>query len=177
MKKNLQLFAVLNIAEEICSKHGFGRVFIHRDEVVLLTIHEEGEETDITGKTFELLEEIRQNVQRFLKLTVTAGSGTVCSSPALLFNSFGDAMQALDYRLILGNNRVIWIEDVESRSSTLLTYDELTQQSLIRTIKLGTVQELKEVVEELFAGLDAEQVSTQDYQIFAGDFYIYPASG
>lgn len=169
-EKNLQLFAVLNIAEEICSKHGFGRVFIHRDEVVLLTIHEEGEETDITGKTFELLEEIRQNVQRFLKLTVTAGSGTVCSSPALLFNSFGDAMQALDYRLILGNNRVIWIEDVESRSSTLLTYDELTQQSLIRTIKLGTVQELKEVVEELFAGLDAEQVSTQDYQIFCWRF-------
>lgn len=41
-EKNLQLFAVLNIAEEICSKHGFGRVFIHRDEVVLLTIHEEG---------------------------------------------------------------------------------------------------------------------------------------
>lgn len=169
-EKNLQLFAVLNIAEEICSKHGFGRVFIHRDEVVLLTIHEEGEETDITGKTFELLEEIRQNVQRFLKLTVTAGSGTVCSSPALLFNSFGDALQALDYRLILGNNRVIWIEDVESRSSTLLTYDELTQQSLIRTIKLGTVQELKEVVEDLFAGLDAEQVSTQDYQIFCWRF-------
>lgn len=75
-------------------------------------------------------------------------------------------MQALDYRLILGNNRVIWIEDVESRSNTLLAYDELTQQSLIRTIKMGTVQELKEVVEELFGGLNAEQVSTQDYQIF-----------
>jgi two-component system response regulator YesN len=165
-EKNLQLFAVLNIADELCTKHNFGRVFIHRDEVVLLSICDAGEEAEITVKTFEILEEIRQNVQRFLKLTVTAGSGTVCHSPAMLFNSFGDAMQALDYRLILGNNRVIWIEDVESRSNTLLAYDELTQQSLIRTIKMGTVQELKEVVEELFGGLDAEQVSTQDYQIF-----------
>ncbi|WP_313641824.1 response regulator [Paenibacillus sp.] len=165
-EKNLQLFAVLNIAEELCTKHNFGRVFIHRDEVVLLSICDAGEETEITGKTFEILEEIRHNVQRFLKLTVTAGSGTVCHSPAMLFNSFGDAMQALDYRLILGNNRVIWIEDVESRSNALLAYDELTQQSLIRTIKMGTVQELKEVVEDLFGGLDAEQVSTQDYQIF-----------
>ncbi|NOU78576.1 response regulator [Paenibacillus sp. LMG 31459] len=164
--RNLQLFAVLNIAEEICQKHSFGKVFIHRDDVVLLSVSQGTDESEITGRTFAILEEIRQNVQRFLKLTVTAGAGTVCRMPSLLFNSFGDALQALDYRLILGNNRVIWIEDVESRSSQMLAYDELTQQSLIRTIKLGTVQELREVVDELFGGLDTAQVSTQDYQIF-----------
>ncbi|AIQ30768.1 transcriptional regulator [Paenibacillus sp. FSL P4-0081] len=164
--RNLQLFAVLNIAEEICQKHSFGKVFIHRDDVVLLSVSQETDESEITGRTFAILEEIRQNVQRFLKLTVTAGAGTVCRMPSMLFNSFGDALQALDYRLILGNNRVIWIEDVESRPSQMLAYDELTQQSLIRTIKLGTVQELREVVDELFGGLDTAQVSTQDYQIF-----------
>jgi two-component system response regulator YesN len=164
--RNLQLFAVLNIADEICQKHSFGKVFIHRDDVVLLSVSQEPDESEITSRTFAILEEIRQNVQRYLKLTVTAGAGTVCRLPSMLFNSFGDALQALDYRLILGNNRVIWIEDVESRSSQMLAYDELTQQSLIRTIKLGTVQELREVVDELFGGLDAGQVSTQDYQIF-----------
>ncbi|MHA6533372.1 response regulator [Paenibacillus sp. BAC0078] len=164
--RNLQLFAVLNIAEEICHKISFGKVFIHRDDVVLLSVSAGRDETEITAKTFAILEEIRQNVQRFLKLTVTAGAGTVCGSPSLLSDSFGDALQALDYRLILGNNRVIWIEDVESRVGRMLAYDELTRQSLIRTVKLGTVQELKEVVNELFSGLDAEQVSTQDYQIF-----------
>ncbi|MFF2908196.1 response regulator [Paenibacillus sp. NPDC057934] len=164
--RNLQLFAVLNIAEEICEKHDFGKVFIHRDNVVLLSVSSEQEEAEITGKTFMILEEIGQNVQRFLKLTVTSGAGTVCQSPELLFNSFGDALQALDYRVILGNNRVIWIEDVESRSTQMLDYDDLSQQSLIRTIKLGTVQELKTVVDGLFAGLDIAQVSMQDYQIF-----------
>lgn len=164
--RNLQLFAVLNIAEEICQKHSFGKVFIHRDDVVLLSVSQGTDESEMTARTFTILEEIRQNVQRFLKLTVTAGAGTVCRMPSMLFNSFGDALQALDYRLILGNNRVIWIEDVESRSSQMLAYDELTQQSLIRTIKLGTVQELREVVDELFGGLDTAQVSTQDYQIF-----------
>ncbi|MEK3902357.1 MULTISPECIES: response regulator [unclassified Paenibacillus] len=164
--RNLQLYAVLNIAEEICQKHDFGKVFIHRDDVVLLSVSESPEESDITARTFAILEEICQNVQRFLKLTVTAGAGTVCRAPSMLFHSFGDALQALDYRLILGNNRVIWIEDVESRSSRMLDFDELTQQSLIRTIKLGTVQELREVVDELFRGLDTEQVSAQDYQIY-----------
>ncbi|WP_042200622.1 response regulator [Paenibacillus camerounensis] len=163
---NLQLFAILNIAGEICQKHAFGKVFIHRDDVVLLSVSRAADETEITGSTFAILEEIRQNVQRFLKLTVTAGAGTVCQSAAMLFNSFSDAMQALDYRLILGNNRVIWIEDVESRAHQLPAFDELTQQSLIRTIKLGTVHELRQVVDELFGGLDTAQVSTQDYQIF-----------
>lgn len=164
--RNLQLFAVLNIAEEICTKHSFGKVFIHRDDIVMLSVSEEQDEAAITGETLDVLEEIRQNVQRFLKLTVTAGAGTVCQTPSLLFTSFTDALQALDYRLILGNNRVIWIEDVESRSNRLLAYDELTEQSLIRTIKLGTVQELTNTVDELFGGLDVDQVSTQDYQIF-----------
>ncbi|AIQ48109.1 transcriptional regulator [Paenibacillus sp. FSL R7-0273] len=163
---NLQLFAILNIAEEICQKHAFGRVFIHRDDVVLLSASQAADEAEITGSTLTVLEEIRQNVQRYLKLTVTAGAGTVCRSAGMLFNSFADAVQALDYRLILGNNRVIWIEDVESRAHQLPAFDELTQQSLIRTIKLGTVQELKQVVDELFGGLDTAQVSTQDYQIF-----------
>lgn len=165
-ERNLQLFAVLNIAEEICSKQGTGRVFIHRDDIVLLSMGGGAGEADMMAQTFAILEEVLQKVQRFLKLTVTAGVGTVCALPDLLFQSFGDALQALDYRLILGNNRVIWIEDVESRSSRLLSYDELTQQSLIRTIKLGTVQELRAVIDELFGGLDADQVSAQDFQIF-----------
>ncbi|SET50127.1 response regulator [Paenibacillus sp. NFR01] len=163
---NLQLFAVLNIAEEICLKHGFGKVFIHRDDVVLLSQTAEKDESAIAVKTLEVLEEIRQNVRHFLKLTVTAGAGAVCPSPSHLSSSFADALQALDYRLILGNDRVIWIEDVESRSGQTLVFDELTQQSLIRTLKLGTLPELKTVVDELFGGLDAGHVSAQDYQIF-----------
>lgn len=163
---NLQLFAVLNIAEEICLKHGFGKVFIHRDDVVLLSQTAQKDESAIAVKTLEVLEEIRQNVRHFLKLTVTAGAGAVCQSPSHLSSSFADALQALDYRLILGNDRVIWIEDVESRSGQTLVFDELTQQSLIRTLKLGTLPELKTVVDELFGGLDAGHVSAQDYQIF-----------
>ncbi|WP_150273676.1 response regulator [Paenibacillus tepidiphilus] len=164
--RNLQLFAVLNIAEELCLKHGFGKVFIHRDEVVLLSVSPADDKGAVSGQTLALLEEIRRHVQRFLKLTVTAGAGTVCTAPAHLSDSFSDALQALDYRLILGNNRVIWIEDVESRANQLPAYDELSRQALIRTIKLGTVQELTEVIDGLFGGLDADQLSTADYEIF-----------
>ncbi|WP_151734537.1 response regulator [Paenibacillus tengchongensis] len=164
--RGLQLFAVLNIAEELCRKHGFGKVFIHRDEVALLSVSAADDESAVSGQTLRLLEEIRHNVERFLKLTVTAGAGTVCTAPEFLAGSFSDALQALDYRLILGNNRVIWIEDVESRTHQLPAYDELSRQALIRTIKLGTVQELTEVIGGLFGGLDAEQLSTQDYEIF-----------
>ncbi|WP_025692665.1 response regulator transcription factor [Paenibacillus zanthoxyli] len=164
--RNLQLFAVLNIAEEICGKHGFGRVFIHRDDLVMLSSRTGTDESEITGRTLAILEEIRQNVQRFLKLTVTIGAGTVCRTPELLSRSFADALQALDYRLILGNNRVIWIEDVESRTSRPPVYDEWSEQSLIRTVKLGTVQELEEIINELFGSLDGSQVIANEYRIF-----------
>lgn len=163
---HLQLFACLNIAEEICGRHEFGRVFVHRDDLVLLTSAQDEDREGLVQRTIAVLEEILQHVQRYLKLTVTAGSGTVCESPAMLYNSFADASAALDYRVILGNNRVIWIEDVETRSAAALPFDELAQQSLIRTLKLGTVQELTRELDGLFAGLDLGQVSASDYQIF-----------
>lgn len=163
---HLQLFACLNIAEEICGRHEFGRVFVHRDDLVLLTSAQDEDREELVQRTIAVLEEILQHVQRYLKLTVTAGSGTVCESPAMLYNSFADASAALDYRVILGNNRVIWIEDVETRSAAALPFDELAQQSLIRTLKLGTVQELTRELDGLFAGLDLGQVSASDYQIF-----------
>ncbi|WP_310551871.1 response regulator [Paenibacillus glufosinatiresistens] len=164
--RNLQLFAVLNVAEESCRKHQLGRVFIHRDDAVLLTHSVSGGGSDLLEATLEMLEEIRSNVQRYLRMTVTAGTGTVRTSPAQFYDSLDEAVQALDYRLLLGNNRVIWIEDVESRNERMPVFDELTEQAFIRTIKLGTVQELRGMLDELFGGFDDSRASAREYQIF-----------
>lgn len=75
MKDNqLQLFAVLNIADEIMERERYGRAFIHHDVVVLLTICPDNDKEHISARTLEILEEIRFSVERYLKLSVTAGA-------------------------------------------------------------------------------------------------------
>ncbi|AOZ91269.1 response regulator [Paenibacillus crassostreae] len=170
--RQLQLFAVFNIANEICLKHKIGEVFLHHDDVVLLMmmddqdLHPQKELPEI----LQILDEVRQNVEKYLKLTVTIGAGTITNNLENINFSYHDALQALDYRLLLGNNRVIWIDDVESRAEQYklepLQYDELNQQMLIRSIKVGTAQEVRHMVETLFAGQEMLHLSVKDCHVY-----------
>lgn len=162
----LLLFAVYNVAAEICQlRQGF-KAFIHHNDCVLLSVLPETEENAAAQRTLELLEEIRQNVNKYLKLTVTAGAGSVYRSLGGVYDSYGEASQALDYRPILGNNRVIWIDDVEQRKADPLVFDSQKEQELVRSIRVGTAEELEETVKRMFDGLESSKISVQDCQVY-----------
>ncbi|MFM9327600.1 response regulator [Paenibacillus mesotrionivorans] len=164
--QELLLFASLNIAEEIVESRNLGRVFLHQGQVVLLTIAQQGDLQAVSAATMAAAEEIRQAIERYLKQTVTIGIGVVIQEPAGLSYSYKDAVLALDYRVILGGNRVISIADVEQRHVEKVRFDELKEQSLVRCLKTGTAEELKEIVEGLFQGLAEAPVSVKEYQLY-----------
>lgn len=162
----LKLFAVLNISEEIVQKHQAGIVFLHNGNLVLLTAAEEQDPSTVMKRSLSALEEIRQSIEKYLKLSVTIGVGTVVSDITVISYSYSDAILALDYRPLLGNNRIICIDDVEMRQVEKLRFDELKEHALIRCMKVGTNQEMKELIDELFHGIADTPVSFQDYQIY-----------
>ncbi|EES72130.1 response regulator receiver domain protein [Paenibacillus sp. oral taxon 786 str. D14] len=162
----LQLFAVFNIAEEIVRLHPKGRAFIHHDEVVVLSVGEPGADKPLADQTLQLLKEIRFSVERFLKLTVTIGAGSEVGQLSELAGSYEEAVKALDYRVILGGNKVIWIEDVESRQTDPLSLDEMKEKELVRCLKVGSDQELVNLLEELFKALTDSKASYQDFQLY-----------
>jgi two-component system response regulator YesN len=165
----LHNFAVRNIAEEMVSRQETaGYVFQHNDNVVLLDISIEVDLDKVQKTTSSLLEEIRQNVEKYIKRTVTIGIGTVSSKLSDVKYSYADAMAALDYRILLGNNRVIAIEDVESRSASPIRLDELQEQAFLRCLKVGSPDEMEAIVENLFLPLivAGSSSSFRDAQIF-----------
>jgi two-component system response regulator YesN len=164
--QELKLFALLNIAEEIGHKHELGRVYLHDGQVIVLTVSPSNDRELILKKTLPVLEEIRQSIDKYLKFTVTIGVGTVSQRITDVHYSYKDAIFALDYRLILGNNRVICIDDVEKRYVEKLRFDELKEHALIRCIKVGSASGMKETVEDLFQGIADAAVSYKEYQIY-----------
>ncbi|BBI35325.1 response regulator [Cohnella abietis] len=165
----LQSFAVRNIAEEIVARQGMsGYVFQHNDNVVLLETSLETDLNVVHKNTSDLLEEIRLNVEKYIKRSVTIGIGTVTPKLSDVKYSYADASAALDYRILLGNNRIIAIEDVESRSAAPIRFDELQEQAFLRCLKVGSPEEMESVVENLFAPLilAGSSCSFRDAQIF-----------
>ncbi|RCX23375.1 two-component system response regulator YesN [Fontibacillus phaseoli] len=162
----LQLFAVFNIVDELIKRTSRDQVFIHHDDVVLLSIFDSTDNERMTGRIFDLLEEVRISVERYLKLTVTIGAGSAIPDLGDVFSSYLEAQRALDYRLILGSNKVIWINDVESRQVVPLVFDEVKEKELIRCLKVGSDLELQELLDEQFSGLLDSRISYQDFQVY-----------
>lgn len=148
--KELSLFAVRNIAEEIAAGRGQGCVFQMNEGVVVLSVAARAEPDAFRLGTLAAMEEIRRSVEKYLKMTVTVGVGTVTETLSDLKFSYDDALAALDYRPVVGGNRVVAIEDVERRSPAPIRYDPLQEQALIRCLKVGTPEEMAEIVERLF---------------------------
>jgi len=154
----LRRFAVRNVAEEIVGKQQAGLVFQHNEHIAVLTIavvspNAPGPDS-IRKRTIAMLEEICRNVDKYLKITVTAGVGPAVDRLSTLKYAYDDALSALDYRLLLGSSRVIAIDDVEHRRpAAALRFDDLQEQTLIRCLKVGSVPELESIVDELFAPL------------------------
>lgn len=159
-------FAVYNIAEEIVKKHSSGEVFIYLDHPVVITSFDFGDNSAGYRRTFNILEEIRQSVEKYLKFTITIGLGNVCNNVGLLGGSYKSALTALDYRLLIGNNKVIFIDDVEPQPKNNIIFDEEKERTLSTAIKFGTEDDVNNAINMLFKDLNASRVSLKDYQVF-----------
>lgn len=164
---NLQLFAILNIAGELWSKRKMGRVFLHQDHIVLLSISRTSDQSNsILRHTITLLQELLLQIDRLLKLKVTIGLGDPISRLDELREAYDGAMQAIEYRLLEESNRIIYIGDVEMRAYNRLRFNKMKEQELVRCLKLGAVAKVKEVVYELFNELIEAEVPYRDYKMY-----------
>jgi two-component system response regulator YesN len=165
-ESEIMKYAVLNIVNEVGYKHGINSTFMHNDKIVLLISKLIDKREVVISDVLVTLEEIRQSIEKYLKITVTIGLGTIENDVTMLQESFRNAITALDYRLILGSNRVIWIEDIEPNSKDKIIFDESMEHYLESSIKVGTKNELSLVLDEMFHKLSDGKASFKDYQVY-----------
>lgn len=87
--------------------------------------------------------------QSYLGFTLTVGVGRPCLRPAQLYSGAQEAKTALDYRVLTGAGRVIYLGDLEPTATATLSFDEEDERSLSVAIKLGTAEQVQEIVESL----------------------------
>lgn len=159
-------FAVLNISQEIIAKHSLGEAFYHDESLVIILGFKDNEKTSLLNKSFSVLEEIRQSVDKFLKISITIGLGSISNSLVRLRDSYKTALTALDYRLVIGGDKVIFIEDLEPQAADTVVFDEGKEKNLISSIKFGTNIDVTEAVNALFNDISGMKASFTEYQLY-----------
>lgn len=165
-QKRLLKFAVHGICDEISTKYNLGISFLHNDNIVIISVSYGRDKGTAMERTAAALEEMRQSVQKFLKFTVTIGVGTACSDVVLINNSYQNALSALDYRLVIGKNRIICIEDIEPLCVDRIVFDDIKERALTSCLKVGTEEDIINTVDNLFEEIIESRASFKDYQIY-----------
>ena len=116
----LYSFAVKNIATEtFSSKHpvfsdAVGRI------IVVFCVDTQISEEENHSITFELLNILKNNVNFYLKLQLTAAKGSIVNEINSLYMSYNEAISALECKYTLGKNRIYDIRDINYVESSIV---------------------------------------------------------
>ncbi len=152
---SVQSFLEKHFALEGCA----ARVVLYGDMAALL-VHLDRE--DRLYPLLEELERLSRLSQSYLGLRLTTGVGLPCRGPEELNHSAGGARSALDYRVLAGGSRVIYIGDLEPQSAAAPSFEEEDQRVLSAAVKLGAREQAEAVVRELMERLRRASLSQCD---------------
>lgn len=145
-------FAAFDIFQETL-EHDNILSFRTREERMVAIIFGENNEIHLYEQAFSLAEEVRYHIEKYLKFTVTIGIGRTCTHAEQLPNSYKSALSALDYRFLLGKNRVLSIMDIEGKPSMSMPLVLDWDRKLATAVKTGAIQEAYQLIETGIAEL------------------------
>lgn len=151
--KQLLSYSILNIVQELIDLHGKGYAFENRigEYVSILILDEDWKERETA--LFTLSGEIRDNLSRWLKISVTIGVGEQVQGIGGLPVSFKHAREAADQKWYLGKNRIITIDSLEAGEESLNRFDTEQSERLRSALKAGDQQRVEAELEEIFLPL------------------------
>ncbi|MCK5129482.1 MAG: response regulator [Clostridiales bacterium] len=164
--KDLTKFAVLKIAQDILSNNTTGEAFYYGNALVIIAGMNDNARADACNKLFLVLDEIRQNVEKYLSITITIGIGNIIENIVQMKESYDTANIALEYKLVLGGNKIIFVEDIEPVSNNMICLEEEKEKKLLSSIKFGDNKNVENAVQNLFNDFSGIQAPINEYHLY-----------
>lgn len=153
--RQLLVFSVNNIAEEILDNHNAGITFYVNENEFILMLKDLGEDTKKYGEMFQ---EIVACMNKFLEIAVSIGIGRPVSSICGIRASYMDAMQAIQYKFYTGKNSILDITDISNITETFTGAEAVAgenlfelENKLIGLMRVGNKAGVGEIIENIFS--------------------------
>lgn len=160
---SLVSISIKNIVDETMQNYCKFISFPYLDKIVTLLSLDE--KVNIM-KIIKRLNEVCKIFECVFGSTVSIGIGRIYNNINEIRFSYRTAQSALGYRLILGNGKTIYIDDVEPDNSIQLQFDEQDEIKFLNAIKLSSQDEIKEIVESIFKKVEEHFISLDKYRIY-----------
>lgn len=166
-------FALLSIKEffqEEFSLSGASLQTVLYNDMVALLISLEN--TQLIYPLLEQLQRLCTLSGSGREMSVTVGVAVAEEGCASIAACCKQARAALDYRILLGENRVIYMGDLEAGHCFALSFEPEDQRRLDRAIRLDNTQEITQVLEKLMARISQSRLSLPQCHLFVQEIVI-----
>lgn len=163
-------FAVYNIVHEIFEQEQGGIVFRTRDEK--LGILCSGERTPLIVAVQKYAQQTAECIEKYVKIRVSIGIGRPYPNLEELAKSYSEAVSALDYRFLVGRNKIISIEDIVHGKGRLQIHHAEWERKLIAALKTGSREMFGRLLQDWMNELRASQSSVDRCYIYVQRFLV-----
>ncbi len=155
---SLKTFFEENLVLEGCEF----RCLLYDDDLAVIAGF--AEKADVYALLGEL-ERVRILAETILRLQLTVGLGQVAEQLEQLSVSAQGAKSALEYQVILGSGRTLYIEDLEPTRTDVLNFGTPEEEELMNAVKLGGPEQIRAMIQRMML-VNREQISLGQFQCF-----------
>lgn len=133
--RQLLAYAILNICQELIGRFMKGYAFENQSGEYIGILYGSGEKEGLEDQLFLLAEEMRENLARWLKISVTIGVGERVNRLQALPQSYNRAREAADQKWYLGKNRIITMDSLETGDGDSYRFEPVQIERLNSALK------------------------------------------
>lgn len=158
---HLYNYALCNVAEELMQAEGKGvAIELENGTCVLLISFEDGDK-DAELRAVAVAELIKSYAEDNFKRTVTIGVGGLVESMKEIHLSYKQALDSIAYRLVLGGNMVITMEDVQHDQSPHYYKLMAMTDGFMDSVKLLDAEKLQGQIQRWYEALTQYNISPE----------------
>lgn len=142
----LMQFIVTNIAEEVMQEVGSG-VVCEVDHVMAGIV---SLRSNPQPALRAVAEKIQDSILEYFQMEMTVAISGIHVGLGQVHIGFEEAIQALQYRMLLGSQEVIFYQDIQASRGGQYEYPLETEQALVTQIKAGNYEAVDKVIDQVY---------------------------
>jgi len=127
------------------STEGYGRDGVAEGTIILILAMDEYNEPALKN----ILLKIKDRIKLHDSMKISVGVGNSCSSISQMGRSFIEAATAIDYKFILGDNKIIFFNEITINSLSNFDYPEKELKDFRHFIRQGNIEAIEETLNNI----------------------------
>ncbi len=166
---NLKRMSLLRFLDDLKESLALGEYFFYDNSIFIIQSCYEKDESFFLKKLDFICNNILQGVSRYLDVTVTIGVGEVVSDSSEIYFSKESALRAYDYKIMLGSNKIIFVNDIEYKNTNPSSMKNIDVRRISTFIRTGQIETFNEYLQKIFVEIINDKENkhmTLELQIF-----------